>query len=197
MEGQVYITRGDIARISADAVAVTRGVTFRPRSPAFAALAEHFDPDFSDEYERAKTSVRPGEAFWVSTARAPDQGPYGAVFVSPKGRAPAGEADHPAYGVVTAAIETAVEKLRTKTPHPILIALIAFRMKFGEDREDRLRSARAQIRAAFDAVSRHPDTDVAFVLDDVTKYEIFLEARRHESAALGKARAPFANTWLR
>ena len=192
MEGQVYVTRGDIARISADAVAVTRGITFSLKSSAFTALAEHFDPDFTDEYERAKASARPGEAFWVSTARAPDQGPYGAVFVSPKGRAPAGEADHPAYSVVTAAIEMAVAKLRARTPYPILIALIAFRMKFGEDREDRLRSARAQIRAAFDAVSRHPDTDVVFVLDDVTKYEIFLEARRHETAALGKARSPFA-----
>ena len=117
--------------------------------------------------------------------------PFGVVFVNPHEKARRESNPDPAYVGVQQAIATAMDHLRPGLARPILIALIGLRMGLGGDREDRLRSACAQIRAAYDTLENYPDVDIAFVLDDVAKYEIFLEARRREKAERGIAELSF------
>src|SRR5262249_45940969 len=67
----------------------------------------------------------------------------------------------------------------------LLIALPAFRMGMGGDRDDRRRSALAQVRAALELLERHPGVDLAVITYDASTYQIFLDARRQ---VLGEAR---------
>jgi len=191
LQGQIFITQGDITRLGADAVAVTSGITFNRKSAGFEALAKHDEgQDFLGQYERARDArAEKDRAFWV-----PCQGsraPLGVVFVTVHKRARLDGGQDPAYRAVRESIDTAVAHLRVLTERPLLVALVAFRMNMGGDREDRLRSARAQVQAAYDALAGLPDVDVAFVLDDASKYEIFLDARRREMEERNIARGAF------
>jgi len=195
MQGQVFITQGDITRLGADAVAVTSGFAFSRKSPGFAALAEHAEGyEFEAEYVRAKDARAPGKPYWVPCHDS--RAPLGVVFVTPHARTRRADASDPAYVGVQEAITTAAAGLRAKTAQPVLVALIGFRMGEGGDREDRLRSARAQVRAAYDALAELEGVDVAFVLDDASKYEIFLDARRRELKERDVTRTPFDPRWM-
>ena len=196
MQGQLFITQGDITRLGADAVAVTSGVTFNRQSAGFAALTKHAEGhDFLKEYERAR-GARPGknDPFWVPCHDS--RPPFGVVFVTVDGRDQHQNSEklayqqEPAYQAVREAIETAVTELRASTQRPLLVALVAFRMNMGGDRENRVRSARLQVQGAYDSLEKMSDVDVAFVLDDAIKYDIFLDARRQEREARAME-APF------
>jgi len=191
MQGQVFITQGDITRLGADAVAVTSGVTFNRWSEGFRALAEHGGGDgFLEAYERARGARAAGDrAFWVPCPGS--QAPQGVVFVIVTPTARLANDQELAVRAVRDAIHTAVTHLRADTTRPLLVALVAFRMELGGDREDRVRSARSQVRAAYDALQELPNVDVAFVLDDAGKYDIFLDARRREREERGLSAAPY------
>jgi len=120
-QGHVFVAHGDITRIKADALAVTRGITFGRKSPAFRAIAARCGMDFPAAYERA--SVGGHAAFWVPSSEIIPGAPRGVVFAAPQGRHLAGAA-YPAYIVVTTATDAAVRELRAQTSLPVLIAKI-------------------------------------------------------------------------
>ncbi len=191
MQGQVFITQGDITRLGADAVAVTSGVTFNRWSEGFRALAEHGGGDsFLEAYERARGARDAwARAFWVPCSGS--HAPQGVVFVTVHRGGGPEDRQEPAARAVREAIQTAVKHLRADTTRPLLVALVAFRMELGGDREDRVRSARSQVRAAYDALRELPNVDAAFVLDDAGKYDIFLDARRREREERGLTMASY------
>lgn len=187
MDGHLFITLGDITRFQADAIAVTWGLSFDPRTPNHRELARFADDEatFHRSYEHgwshAGSTNKP--TFWVPLSQS--RRPYGVVFVSPhRAIRPADLTSlfDVAHLVVQEAVEAAVEALSGRCSGRMLVALIAFRMGMGGDRQSRLRSARAQIRAAYNALEMYPDLDLVFVVDEPTKYEVFLEARRQVRA---------------
>jgi hypothetical protein len=197
MSGHLFITQGDITRFRADVLCVTWGLSFDPNTPNFARLVRLSDGDLTREYASAWARAEPGRtAFAVPLSR--ERKPRAVVFVSPHRQdRPRAVFDSPhdtAYLVVKEALEAAVAALPPADPAQAaerpLIALVAFRMGLGGDRNKRLGAARAQIRAAFEALDAHPHLDLAFVVDEPTKYEIFLEARRKERASRGEAQPP-------
>jgi len=191
MQGQVFITQGDITLLGTDAVAVTSGITFNRKSAGFAALAKHAEgSNFLDDYERALAGrAEEDRAFWVPCHES--RAPFGVVFVTVHKRMRLESGQDPAYRAVREAIQAAVEHLRPRTSRPLTIGLVAFRMNMGGDREYRLRSARTQVCAAYDALAEFPDVDVAFIVDDAIKYDIFLDARRRERAERGMDSLPY------
>jgi hypothetical protein len=223
MDGQVFITQGDITRLCADAIAVTRGVAFSRFTENFSFLNDMAgDPTAGEDLHTLRRRAREEASrqpppqqqgtYWVPFAGAVPPRPQGVVFVSNLRRGLSdSDEDHPAYRMVKTAVDMAVANLRrirqqsnpssvleeprapdTKSPpRRFLIALVAFRMGAGGDRHDRLRSALPQIRAAYDALNEYPDIDIAFILDDRAKYEVFLEARRRYLTRAGRPRPPF------
>lgn len=204
LPSQVFIAQGDITNVLADAIAVSRGVSFSRASGRFAALAGLADgDDFLAEYERARGAATNRPAFWVPLGPTPTPSlkereamPRGVVFVTVDQR-------EGAYAAVQHAIVEAVYNLPPNPACPYLIALVAFRMSQGGDRNDRLRSAGAQIQAAYDTLADladrnggEPAADVVFVVDDPGKYEIFLDARRREMSARGLGAAAIDPEWL-
>ncbi len=119
---------------------------------------------------------RVGETFWMA-AEAGTR-PRGVVAVIAAG-GPATLEDKAAIAA-RAAIDEAVARLRgdLKLEGRLLIALPTFRVGQGGDREHQLRSARAQIVAAGEALRRHPGVDVAFIAYTPSLHRILLEARR-------------------
>lgn len=189
--GHLFITQGDITRFRADILCVTWGLSFDPNTPNFACLAELADGDLIKDYANLWARAEPGKtAFAVPLSGA--RKPHAVVFVSPHRQdrpAVVFESSHDtAYLVVKEAIAEAIAALPPIALDPNyrpLIALIAFRMGMGGDRNKRLQAAREQVRAAFEALEQYPHIDLAFVVDEPTKYEIFLEARRTEREARG------------
>ena len=199
MDGQVFITQGDITQLYADAIAVTRGITFNRHSANFSYLDRPAKERLAERQRKGREATPEGP-FWVPF-EGEDTHPRGIVFVPNQYPRLHGE-KHPAYRMVTGAVETAIRHLRDRAasgpapdpgaaPPHYLIALIAFRMAHGGDRHDRFVSAQAQIEAAYDAIARHGDIDIAFVLDDRAKYEIFLQARCRHLEISGIDRPPF------
>jgi len=196
LPSQVFIIQGDITNVSADALAVSRGVSFNRTTNRFAALAELAQGvDFYSEYERTRGKTTDNvRTFWVTLGDS--VAPRGVLFVTV-------DQKDGAYGAVHSAIVEAVYNLPADGERPLLIALIAFRMSQGGDRNDRLRSARTQVAAAYDTLADlatrnggDPVADVVFVLDDAAKYEIFLDARRHEMKTRGLTPAPLDPEWM-
>ena len=198
IDGQVFIAQGDITRIHADAVVVTRGVAFAPASTLFAAFATHANPPggvstdggFAQRYQEALTAHRarrssippstPSHAFFVPCSESSK--PHGVVFVSIPldDKASESKAFHQP---IRDAIEAAVDGLR-KLHHDghLLIALVAFGLGLGGGRQDRINFSRSLVGAAYDAIGSGgiSGVDVAFILSDPITYGIFLEARRQE-----------------
>ena len=218
LPSQVFIVQGDVTNVSADAVAVSRGVSFNRTTHRFAALSKLAQGvDFVSEYERAKAASSGDRTFWVTLGES--AAPQGVLFVMV-------DQKDGAYGAVRGAITEAVYHLLpvnslpfregvgvgnspsfTEGPgagnRPLLIALIAFRMHQGGDRNDRLRSARTQVQAAYETLAElaarngdQPVADVVFILDDAAKYEIFLDARRREMKRLGLVPQPIDPEWM-
>jgi hypothetical protein len=197
MDGQVFITQGDITRLSADAIAVTNGTAFAKKTENMALLRKGEQTDLSELRRQAREEREGSGPLWVSLPGA--RKPYGVVFVSNTKRRAEGEA-HPAHQMVTRAVDAAVAGLRERAgrqqgepppPGRYLIGLIGFRMGMGGDKHDRSRSGWHQVQAAYEALDRHPDIDIAFVLDERAKYEIFVDARRRFVAQSGRQRPPF------
>ncbi len=179
MNGQLFIARGDITQLAAHAIAYSTSTALEgggAMSPSFHHNVPGFKDWFAELGRQHPLGCEVGEAFWMPLRT--DTRPHGVVVVAATGK-PVMTEDKAAV-TVRGAIDKAVACLRADRgpSERLLVALPAFRAGMGGDRNDRLRSARAQVAAARDALSRHPEVDIAFILYTPALYQIFLEARR-------------------
>jgi hypothetical protein len=144
---------------------------FRDHVPGFADWFAEIGRSHADD-----SAV--GDTFWMPLRA--DARPHGVVVVVAAG-GPATAEDKAAIAA-RAAIDEAVRRLRDEVGEKgrLLIALPAFRIGMGGDRDQQLRSARAQIASAREALTRPPGVDVTFLGYTPAIYRVFLEARRLE-----------------
>jgi hypothetical protein len=180
VDGQVFVVRGDLSQLAAHAVGYSTD-TFLNSGHLSSAFAAHF-PGFR-EWRRKTAREHPrgspvGQAFWFPAGF--ERRPLGVVVAVSTG-GDRTEEDKAALAV-RAAIHTAVDRLRNECGKTgrLLIALPAFRTGMGGDRHALLRSARAQIGEARQALQRLPGVDVAFVPYSAAVYRLFLEARAEQ-----------------
>ena len=181
MNGRVFVAPGDITQLAAHAVAYSSSTDFGGGGNLFPSFRKHI-PTFGKWFDSLRHQhagkVTVGDAFWMPTGPGSDSKPLGIVVVIATG-GPATDEDKAGIAV-RAAIGTAVQRLRDELGRAerLLVALPAFRIGMGGDRNQRLRSARVQIRAAMDSLAESPRVDVAFVTYTTAIYQTFLEARR-------------------
>jgi O-acetyl-ADP-ribose deacetylase (regulator of RNase III) len=177
MTGHVFIAHGDITQFAADAVAFSASTSLDRSGSLYPAFSQGF-PSFSSWHDALRQKhggrCQVGDAYWCDLLS--DTKPHGLVVIVATG-GPRTDEDK-AHIAVRAAIDAAVHHLRKTRAGRLLIGLPAFRIGMGGDRNDRLRSAKAQVEAAFDALGRHADVDVVFLCYTPAVYQIFLEARR-------------------
>jgi hypothetical protein len=177
--GHVFVAPGDLTQLSAHALAYSASNALGRDGNLYSAFEANV-PGFSTWYDGLRRGrqelAEVGETFWLPLRR--DRAPHGLVVVVSTGgpRTP----DDKAGIAVRAALTEAVRRLReeVKPEGRLLVALPTFRLGKGGDRRERLRSARAQVRAALDVLSQHDGVDAVFVPYTATLYQIFLEARR-------------------
>ena len=179
MDGHVFIAPGDITQLAAHAIVYSSSTQLGGFGAMYPSFRENV-PGFADWF--AGLAVPPdegcpvGSTFWMPLR--PEARPHGVLVVVAAG-GPATEEDK-ASVAVRAAIDGAVPRLREVVGRDdrLLIAMPAFRLGMGGDRNSRLRSARAQVAAARDGLRHHPGADVAFIPYTAALYQVFLEARR-------------------
>jgi hypothetical protein len=186
VKGHVFVAPGDLTQLSAHALAYSASNALGRDGSLYSAFEANV-PGFATWYDGLRRSRKEppevGEAFWMPLG--PDRAPHGLVVVVSTG-GPRTAADKAAIAV-RAALTEAVRRLR-EGPRPegrLLVALPTFRMGKGGDRRERLRSARAQVRAALEVLGQHDGVDAVFVPYTATLYQIFLEARREALGAPG------------
>jgi hypothetical protein len=179
VDGRLFIAPGDISQLAAHAVAYSTSTHLAGYGAMYPSFRDHM-PGFDDWFEnltrRRGGDCRIGETFWLTLD--PSVRPHGIVVVVSAG-GPRTEEDKASIAV-RAAVDTAVPRLREQLGPGagLLIALPAFRMGMGGDRDHRLHSARVQVRAALAALERHPGVDLAVITYTASTYRIFLDARR-------------------
>jgi hypothetical protein len=177
VQGYVFVAQGDITRLAADAVAFSAAADFEPTGHLYSAFRANVS-GFADWFASLRTRVgtgHPGDTHWLPPD-APDR-PYGVAAVVAAGKA--GEGEQQAGAAVHSAIDTAVRELRgAGRSGRLLVALPAFRAGKEADRGAVLASARAQLRAAREAIDVQPDVDVALVTYTPVLHQAFLTARR-------------------
>jgi hypothetical protein len=179
VDGHLFIAPGDITRLAAHAIAYSSSTELGEYGALYPAFRDHvtgFAPWFEGLSRERGGQCRVGETFWLPLSR--ETRPHGVVVVVAAGGPRT--AEDKARLAVRAAIDAAVPRLREAVGPAarLLIALPTFRIGMGGDRDHRLRSARAQVSAALDAMERHAGVDVAILTYTSAIYQIFLEARR-------------------
>lgn len=178
MDGSIFVARGDITRLAADAIAFSASTRLEKDGTLYASFQANV-PGFAAWYDGLREQHDPlpsaGTAFALPLYA--DRPPYFVVAVASTGGP--GSAEDKADLAVRSALKLTVERLRAAgRTGRLLVALPAFRVGGGGDRRQRLRSATVQVSAARDFLAENPDVDVAFVTYTPSVYRIFLEARR-------------------
>jgi hypothetical protein len=178
VDGHLFIARGDITQLAAHAIAYSTSTGLLAHGAMYPAFRDHV-PGFADWFDGLSrdrgSRCGIGETFWLPLA--PEGRPCGVVVVVAAGGP---RTDEDKAGIaVRAAVDAAVPRLREALGPAarLLIALPAFRIGMGGDRDHQLRSARAQVKAALDSLERHPAVDIAIVTYTSGIYHVFLEAR--------------------
>jgi hypothetical protein len=177
MQGHVFVAPGDLTQLGADAIAFSASNTLSSKGNLYSAFEANV-PGFAAWYDQLRRGqalpLEVGSTFWRPLNA--DRRPYGMVVVVATGQS---AVEDKAGLAVRAALSMAVQRLREqRRGGRLLVALPAFRVGQGGDRRQRLRSARAQLAAAVEALEGLPEVDAAFVTYTPTLYQIFLEARR-------------------
>jgi hypothetical protein len=186
VDGRLFIAPGDISQLAAHAIAYSTSTKLGAYGALYPAFRDHV-PGFAAWFEGLSRErgggCAIGEAFWLPLDRTVR--PHGVVVAVSAG-GPRTEEDKSGIAV-RAAVDTAVRHLRDDLGRDcrLLIALPAFRIGMGGDRDHGLRSARAQVTAAHAAMEQHAGVDIAMITYTSSIYQIFLEARRQ---VLGGAR---------
>jgi hypothetical protein len=179
VQGHLFIAPGDLTQLNAHAIAYSASNTLGRDGNLYSAFAANV-PGFAAWYDRQRPPQgqlrEVGDTLWMPLDEAAL--PRGIVAVVSTG-GPRTTEDKAALAV-RAALTTAVRELRALygDKEHLLIALPTFRMGKGGDRQQRLRSARAQINAARAFLAANDGIDVAFIAYTVPLYQMLLEARR-------------------
>lgn len=178
MHNHLFIAPGSITQIRADAIAFSASTYLGQDGSLFSSFQTQI-PGFAEWFGRLKQEQseerQVGASFWMPLAQV--RPPYGVVVVLSTGGG--GEPDEKPRLAVHAALTRAVRELRALgRTHRLLIALPAFRVGQGGDRQRRLKSARTQVEAALETLGELDNVDAVFVTYTPTLYQIFLEARR-------------------
>ncbi len=185
LPGHVFIVPGDLAQLRADVVVFSTSTALRGDGHLYAPLFAGF-PWLPDRLAGA----RPAEVGWAvgqAVCWKPDDWPGPAVAVVASTIDPAlgtttGERlsrDDCTERAIRGALAAAWEFLKKQpSDRRRLIALPTVRLGLGGDRNDRLRSARTQVRVAGECLGGMPGVDVAFVPYTPDNHRIFLQARR-------------------
>lgn len=185
MRGHLFVTLGDITRLTADAVAYSTDRALSPGGQLTAAFDRNIE-GFRAAYAALGEAERPnrpqpGTAYWLPRAKdAKGPRPHGVVVTIAVGRGAPREVR--AHDAVHAALACAAKHLAS-VPKPWLVALPTFLTGDGGARHDRLAVAEPQIEAAEEFLDAHDDVDVAFVAYTEATYQVWLEARRRVHAA--------------
>ena len=174
MDGHIFIAPGDITQIAADAIAYSASTLFGGSGSMYSAYRDQI-PGFGDWYGQLGRDhagqCRTGDVYWMPLRV--DARPHGVVVVIATG-GPATDEDKAAIAV-RAAIAESVGRLRADGHSGrLLIALPAFRVGMGGDRDHTLRSARAQVEEARRSLGGLPGVDVVFVTYTPALYRVFL-----------------------
>jgi hypothetical protein len=197
MAGHLFIACGDLTDLVADAIAYSTS-THLGGSGHLTTAFERCVPGFAAILDAVRAqsggSVKPGQAFWRRLSGDGIQ-PRGVVVVAATGGGSSSSDEARDVGArlaVRNAVAAAVDGIRTDFPEVKrpLIALPAFRHGRGGDRRRMLRSALVQVEEARDALERHRDIDLAFVLYTEENYRVYLQARRR---VFGSPRFPFTD----
>jgi len=186
VNNHLFVAPGGITQVRADALAYSASSylgqdgslysSFQAQVPGFEAWFSHLRREQGD-------NNKVGDSFWMPLS--PTQPPHGVVVAVSTGSG-SGSDEKPRLAV-RAALTRAVRELRALgRSDRLLIALPAFRVGRGGDRQRRLLSARIQVEAALETLAGLDQVDAVFVTYTPTLYQIFLEARRY---ALGTAAA--------
>jgi hypothetical protein len=179
VKGHVFVAPGDLTQLSAHALAYSASNALGRDGNLYSAFEANV-PGFATWYDglrRArKGPCEVGDTFWMPLGR--ERAPHGLVVVASTGgpRTPEDKAGLAVRAALTEAVRRLREEVRLEGR--LLVALPAFRLGKGGDRRERLRSARAQVRAALDVLAQHEGVDAVFVPYTATLHQIFLEARR-------------------
>jgi hypothetical protein len=194
MAGHLFIACGDITDLVADAVAYSTS-TYTGGSGhlscAFERCIPGFDAALADIRLETGGTLQLGQAVWRRLPGDRVQ-PRGLIVVASTGGGGSSSEearDASARLAVRNSIDAAVEGIRSDFPDLTrpLIALPAFRQGRGGDRRRMFRSALVQVEEAREALARHPQVDLAFVLYTEEHYRVYLQARR---AVFGPPRCP-------
>jgi O-acetyl-ADP-ribose deacetylase (regulator of RNase III) len=184
--GHVFVIPGDITQLRADAVVYSTSTALLGGGHLYGPFAAHF-PWFAQALAQAVATVRPGCAVGHAFCLEPPggQGPavvavastidrrYGTTTRERLSR------DNCAERAIRGALAAARDYFQTLPPgRRRLLAIPALRMGLGGDRNDRLRSARTQVRVALDCLRDLRGVDAAFVLFTPDNHQMFLQARR-------------------
>jgi hypothetical protein len=189
LPGHVFIIPGDLTQVRADVVVYSTSTALRSTGRLYKPFAERF-PWFAGALTAAIPGVRSatvgcavGHAFCLE----PPDGKGSAIVtvastIDGALRTTTTERlsrDDCAERAVQGALAIAHEYLlRHPGNRRRLVALPTFRLGMGGDRNDRLRSARIQVRAAVECLKAMPGVDVAFVPFTPDNHQMFLQARR-------------------
>jgi hypothetical protein len=200
LPGHVFIVPGDLTRLRADVVVYSTSTAMRRGGHLYDAFAGRF-PWFAGALAAAVSEARSGGvgcAVGQAFCLAPPDGKGPAIItvastidgtLGTTTPGPLSCDDYCAEHAVRGALQAAYDHLRK---HPStgrrLVALPTFRLGMGGDRNDRLRSARTQVRAALECLQAMPGVDAAFVPFTPDNLQIFLQARR--DALGGPPRCP-------
>lgn len=175
MPADVLIAQADITQLAADAVVYSTDPLFRGSGQLYSAFCAHI-PDFAARLKQLRSisaNRKTGDAYWIPIPGG--RRPYGVVVVVSTGSG----TDLGAPLAVTGALRCAALELNVLgIEGRKLVALPAFRLGYGGDRRQPLKSARLQLAAARDGLEEAPDLDVAFITYTPDHYQIYLEARR-------------------
>jgi hypothetical protein len=189
LPSHLFVLPGDLTRLRADVLVFSTSTALRGGGHLHAPFAERL-PWFAEALADIGPRVRPERVRWPvgqTLCLEPPSGKGPAVVVvastidgvlgttTPEHLSP----DDCAERAVRGALATAHDYLRKQPGRGRrLVALPTFRLGLGGDRNDRLRSARAQVRAAVECLRAMPGLDAAFVAFTPDNHLIFLQARR-------------------
>jgi O-acetyl-ADP-ribose deacetylase (regulator of RNase III) len=178
----LYIIRGDITQLRADAISYSTGKMFRGDGQLYASFRDRL-PGFAQKFKELSNiegTRNLGDSHWVALDGDYPKGVIVTISIE-RGidcRSLVGK-------TVESAIEMAVQKLAVPTSgERLLVALPCFLMGYGGGISQRVILAKAQVASAAACLKKYKDIpiDVVFVTYTKDLYHLFLEAPRHASA---------------
>jgi O-acetyl-ADP-ribose deacetylase (regulator of RNase III) len=179
LENYLYIIRGDITQLRADAITYSTSKMIRGDGQLYASFRDKI-PGFAAKFEELShtTGVRnSGDSHWLPL---PGDFPKGVIVTISTGKGV--NRRSLVWKTVESSIDEAVKQLPRPTGEDrLLVALPCFLMGAGGGLSQRVILAKIQVAAAAACLKKHKDIplDVVFVTYTKDMYHLFLDARRN------------------